>query len=91
MGPGAEGLQAPMQQGHPSGLRIASDKLPLRCLGTPKFFLWFSFLIGKEPCGVVGGEEVPLRPQPWDMNVTQYVSLTQDKAPSSPLRSLSWR
>lgn len=35
MGAGAEGLQAPIEQGHPSSLGIATDRLPLRCLGTP--------------------------------------------------------
>lgn len=82
---GQRRLQAPIEQGHPSGLGITTDRLPLRCLGTPKFFLWFSFLIGKVPSGWWVGRKRPLRP--WDINVTQYVFLTQDKAPSSTLSS----
>lgn len=60
VGAGAEGLQVPMGQGHPAGLGIATDKLPLHRLGPPKFFLWLCFLIGKVPRGVKGGEERPL-------------------------------
>lgn len=83
VGTGVAGLQVPAGQGHPSGLGISTDKLPLCWLGAPTFFLWFSFLISKVPGGGGWGGDAP-EATALGYECHWHVSLPQDKAPLPP-------